>query len=52
MDTQAARLFFFIFALLGLAACANAENSATSLPAVTLPLAADRPTFLFFYTDN
>jgi hypothetical protein len=52
MDTQAARLCLFVLALLGLTACGGAERSATSLPAVTLPLAVDRPTFLFFYADN
>lgn len=33
--------------MLGLAACA-----ATPQPAEVLPLAADRPTFIFFYTDG
>lgn len=45
-------LGLLILALLGLAACAGGGNSATPLPAVRLPLAADRPTFVFFYTDN
>jgi hypothetical protein len=52
MNTKAASLCLFLLALVGLAACAGGENSSTPLPAVKLPLAADRPTFLFFYTDN
>ena len=38
-------LFLALLALMG--AC---TPSAT--PAISLPLAADRPTFFFFYTDN
>jgi len=31
----------------GLSACASGDN-----PSVDLPLTENRPTFLFFYTDN
>ena len=37
----------FLFLLFGLAACAPAQNAA-----IELPLAADKLTFLFFYTDE
>lgn len=52
MNTKVSSLCLVLLALLGLTACAGGANSATPLAAVRLPLAADRPTFLFFYTDN
>lgn len=39
-------IFVAVIALLGLSAC---QGNAVS---VSLPLAKDKPTFLFFYTDN
>jgi hypothetical protein len=41
-----AGLFGVLAALLALAGCA------ASTPAVSLPLASDRPTLLFLYTDG
>ena len=49
MQRLLALLSLTLLVLLGLAACS--ANKPVE-PAQDLPLAADRPTFLFFFTDN
>jgi hypothetical protein len=41
-------IWLILLLILGLSACAPSPGA----PASALPLAADRPTFLLFYTDN
>ena len=47
MMNQLKLLGVAIVMMLGLSACATTNNTSASLP-----LAGDKPTFLFFYTDN
>ncbi|MEZ4670635.1 MAG: hypothetical protein R3E39_22255 [Anaerolineae bacterium] len=49
MMTKLMRLLTLLGAVLALAACGGVGENA---PSVTLPLAKDKPTFLFFFTDG
>lgn len=52
MRTVGTQLYNAILLLIALLALTMEGCSSSSPSSVTLPLAADRPTFVFFYTDG
>ena len=46
------RIVSMVVLMLALAACKQTDDSSVEGFAETLPLVADRPTFVFFYTDG